>query len=112
MIYISNAFSLQMVPEDCSLDVSGVELHDLKCIVKDNPYVHSIIGHADTANVVSKMLGAKLPANRESIMLMPDDILFVAQVVGGRLPEGATTLPEGVKIVFRRVLVDGREYIN
>lgn len=31
------------------------------------------------------------------------DTLYVGQVVGGRLPEGATTLPDGFEIKFIRV---------
>ena len=66
----------------------------------------SVIGHVDTANVLSDILGRDVPYNRVSIQLQPGDVLYVAQVVGGRLPEGATTLPEGFKMKFLRVVVE------
>ena len=63
----------------------------------------SAIGHADTAAVVSDLLHVALPANRVSLTLQPGDSIIVAQVQGGRLLEGATTLPEGFEIKFLRV---------
>ena len=63
----------------------------------------SVIGHADTAAVVSDLLGRECAFNRTSVKLERGDVLFVAQVVGGRLPEGATTLPEGMALTFVKV---------
>lgn len=57
----------------------------------------SAIGHADTA----KVLG--LPCNRVTLKLTLGDILYVAQLQGGRLPEGTTTLPEGFYFKFYRI---------
>ena len=34
------------------------------------------------------------------------DIAFVAQLQGGRLPEGSTTLPEGFSFKFLKVIVE------
>ena len=47
----------------------------------------SVIGHKDTANV----LGVKM--NRINVTLRKGAVAYVAQLQGGRLPEGATTLP-------------------
>jgi len=60
----------------------------------------SAIGHADTAKIVSNILGVEVAMNRISVSLTSETELFIAQVVGGRLPEGCTTLPEGVSIKF------------
>ena len=65
----------------------------------------SVIGHADTAAVVSNLLGKEAPCHRASIHLDAGDILYVAQVTGGRLPEGATTLPEGFSLSWLKVTV-------
>lgn len=65
--------------------------------------VQSAIGHADTAAVVGGLLGRDLEMARVNVALKSGDTLYVAQVVGGRLPEGATTLPDGVSIKFLRV---------
>lgn len=92
MIYLGNAFSLQMCKEfPVSIHVEKVNAIPENCI--------SVIGHQDLANV----LGVSM--NRESIKLDSGDELFVAQVMGGRLPEGSTTLPEGVTIELLQVTV-------
>lgn len=58
----------------------------------------SVIGHPDTAAVISDRLGRDLPANRAGIRLREGDLLIVAQFTDRKgnpylLPEGATTLP-------------------
>ena len=98
-VYLGNAFSLQMVADNaiiCKVEVSPEQ-------VPVN--AESIIGHKDTAAVVSTILGREVPCNRESVMLSDEDVLYVAQVVGGRLPEGATTIPDGMEIRFYRITV-------
>lgn len=98
-MYLGNAFSLQMVADNaiiCKVEVSPEQ-------VPVN--AESIIGHKDTAAVVSTILGREVPCNRESVMLTDNDVLYVAQVVGGRLPEGATTIPSGMEIKFYRITV-------
>lgn len=60
----------------------------------------SAIGHQDTANV----LGVKV--NRINVHLCKGDIAYVAQLTGGRLPEGSTTLPEGYRFKFIKVTVN------
>ena len=62
--------------------------------------LQSAIGHADTAAVVSALLGIELPSNRVNVQLGPKDRVVVAQLMGGRLPEGSTTLPENMQIKF------------
>ncbi len=98
-VYLGNAFSLQMVADNaiiCKVEVSPEQ-------VPVN--AESIIGHKDTAAVVSTILGREVSCNRESVMLTDNDVLYVAQVVGGRLPEGATTIPDGMEIKFYRITV-------
>jgi len=65
----------------------------------------SAIGHADTAAVVGSLLGLEVVMNRINVSLTAETELYVAQVVGGRLPEGCTTLPEGVAIKFVRATI-------
>ncbi len=67
--------------------------------------VISAIGHSDTAAVVSSLIGRPVECNRISVALDVDDVAYVAQVVGGRLPEGATTLPDGITIKFFKVYI-------
>lgn len=98
-VFIGNAFSLQMVADNaiiCKVEVAPKEIPEGAV---------SIIGHADTATVVGSILGRDIPHNRASVMLSDEDVLYVAQVVGGRLPEGATTIPDGMEIKFYRITV-------
>jgi hypothetical protein len=94
MIYIANAFSLGMVPRDM---LARVRIE--ACDAPDVGLCTSCVGHADTA----VMLG--VPMQRVSIVLAPGDVLYVAQLQGGRLPEGCTTLPEGVRFDFIKVQI-------
>ena len=90
--YIGNAFSLQMLTSfNASVNVQKVEGFPADAV--------SVVGHQDTANVLG------VAFNRVSVKLNQGDVLYVAQVVGGRLPEGATTLPEGFRMEFLKVEV-------
>ena len=60
--------------------------------------VVSVIGHADTAATFSTVLDRQLAVNRTSIKLAEGERLLVGQYIGPRLPEGATSLPEGATI--------------
>lgn len=109
MLYISNAFSLQMLPEwavtpgeHAGVSINVVPVEDPRALIEQllchGQEPHSIIGHADTAAVAASILGRDVPMNRESVTLSTDDDLLVMQVTGGRLPEGATSLPEGFTV--------------
>ena len=91
MKYIANAFSLGMVPRELLPLVSfaPVEAPEADCT--------SIVGHADTAAI----LGVAM--NRQSVTLAAGDVVFVAQLQGARLPEGATMLPPGSSFAWVRV---------
>lgn len=92
MIYLGNAFSLQMCKEfPANISVEKVDAIPSDC--------KSVIGHQDLANILG------VPMNRQSIQLEKNDVLIVAQVMGGRLPEGSTTLPEGTSIELLQVTV-------
>ena len=101
-IFLGNAFSLQMLDVTVANTVNIVRVAIGEIAGSD--FV-SVIGHADTANVVSNILKRDVPANRTSVRLEKGDVLYVAQVTGGRLPEGATTLPEGFSLAFLKVTI-------
>lgn len=91
-MYVGNAFSLGMVPREL--------LAQVRLTPCDPPYlvgVESCVGHADTAAVLN------VPMRRVSVTLQSGDVLYVAQLRGGRLPEGTTTLPEGFGFDWVRV---------
>jgi hypothetical protein len=60
----------------------------------------SAVGHADTAAVYSQHLGVEIPVNRVDARFIPGiaETMLIGQFFGPRLPEGATTLPEGAEI--------------
>jgi len=98
---IFNAFSINMLPGDSEVLFERISLWE---IGKKN--LESYIGHQDTANVISGILGIEpLPMNRQSITLEREETCIIAQYAGSRLPEGATTLPEGAKITFWKVTI-------
>lgn len=90
--FLLNAFSLQMVsfPAD-------IHCEEVNALPKG---LESAIGHQDTANVLG------VPMNRINVHLSKGDVAYVAQLVGGRLPEGATTLPDGFSFKFIKVTVN------
>ena len=99
--FLTNAFSIQMLQKGGLVRFDEIAPEDIPADVV------SAIGHADTAAVLSDLLGFPVPINRAFVTLDENTELYVAQLVGGRLPEGATTLPEGFSFKFYRVTVQG-----
>jgi len=99
--YLVNAFSIQMLQKGGLVRFDEIAPEDIPADVV------SAIGHADTAAVLTNMLGFEVPMNRVFVTLDENTELYVAQLVGGRLPEGATTLPEGFSFKFYRVTLQG-----
>lgn len=87
-----NAFSLQMVDTPCIVRFEEVTSLPLG--------LTSAIGHQDTANVLG------VPMNRINVHLDKGDVAYIAQLQGGRLPEGSTTLPEGFTFKFIKATVE------
>lgn len=104
-IVLVNAFSLNMLPSEfCTIEISS-EFQGLKSL--EGKEIINAIGHKETANIVSDIAakdGILLPeASRQTIKLDGNERVLVAQYIGPRLPEGAMSLPEGAKLVFRWV---------
>ena len=117
MKYLSNSFSLGMLPEGASPVVVSLTTDQVRDAVvnfsetsrRDYPAVlaaKSIVGHADIAKIIGNMLNVNVPVNRETVSLCCGDILYVAQYVGQRLPEGCTTLPDGATFKWVKVIVE------
>lgn len=104
-IYLSNAFSLSMIAHlgHCDLDVTTNICNYQEMVESLEPI--SIVGHQDTANLFSNILGVDVPMNRVSITLNKGDALIVGQYSGVRLPEGTSVLPEGASITWICVCV-------
>ena len=89
--FLLNAFSLQMVDVPCSVTFEEVNHLPLG--------LTSAIGHQDTANVLG------VPMNRINVHLKKGDTAYIAQLQGGRLPEGSTTLPEGFSFKYIKATI-------
>lgn len=100
MTVIGNAISLNMITENCNITLNKITKEKAIEIATTTPTT-SIVGHSDTANVMSKILGVPVQANRISwSWANDDDVLLVGQLTGPRLPEGATELPEGAVLTW------------
>lgn len=100
--YLGNAFSLGMM--DCvglgsrvNVEIRHLTLAEVVWILGQGEWT-SCVGHQDTANLFSELLGVPVAMNRISTSLAIGDSLIVGQYNGPRLPEGATSLPEGATI--------------
>ena len=95
-MYLLNAFSANMLAE-FPVSVHFVEI-SADVMVELAQGSVSAVGHADTAALFSTILGVEVPCNRVSVTLEPGQNALLGQYSGPRLPEGATTLPEGASI--------------
>lgn len=102
-VYIVNAFPAGVVPPQGAL-VRWFPVEPAVVAEYADEGAVSAIGHEDTARLVSFLIGRNVPAQRITIpQLNVGDVLLVAAYRGPRLPEGATTLPEGAEVVFFEV---------
>lgn len=94
-----NAFSPNMLPEGFSgrLNFELISLDEARELA---PQVASAVGHADTATLFSAILDTPVEVFRMNVELMPNMWLLLGQYRGPRLPEGATSLPEGASIAW------------
>ena len=107
-IIIANAFSLNMLPLEVGiteLQIRPTSPDVIRQEIAEASSFTSIVGHADTAAVFSDILGLDVPCNRATFQLEEGDALFVGQYKGPRLPEGATSLPEGAKVEWAMVTI-------
>lgn len=98
--YLANAFSLNML----NIGADGMRVNIQPVPPAEIPAeAVSIVGHTDMAAILSSILNRSVEVNRESALLQKEDVLFVAQYHGSRLPVGATELPQGARIEFYRI---------
>jgi hypothetical protein len=112
---IGNSFSAGMIPlpakvefEEIGASAIRASLAGCGSLLGEPITLESVIGHVDTAIIVSGLLGVALPMNRKSVKLDYGESMIIAQYYGPRLPEGATKLPDGAEIRFIMVEVSGR----
>ena len=85
-VYIANAFSLNMLEKfPAEIYAKEVSMREVLEAVKDGAI--SAIGHKETADFLTNVLGIEITTNRIQIKLGKEDKVFVI-VIGERLPEG------------------------
>ena len=104
---ISNTFSLQMIGGSADIGVENCTFEDVRLSLAANEF-EFIVDNPDMAAIVANQIG-KTPEEvfkRKKIALIAGDIMYVPLVIGGTLPEGSTTLPKGLSLVWKRVKVN------
>jgi len=99
--YLSNAFSLSMLPLNGSITIKVEEISPQQ-VPTDTI---SVVGHQDIAQILSNILKREVSYNRVTTKLKPTDVVYVAQYMGPRLPEGTKELPPGAEIQFLKVTI-------
>jgi hypothetical protein len=105
-LVIANAFSINMFLHTKSWNLMFVPLdeHEARSLVREwDGSIKSIVGHADTAKIMSGLLKTTVECNRVSYGYNPHDELLIGQYSGPRLPEGTSVLPEGATIKWWHV---------
>ena len=94
---VTNAFSINMLNDGSDLRFSRITAQSAAELLTLEPW-RSCVGHADTASVMSSVLGTEIPANRVTVNFDGTEKMLVGQYKGPRLHEGATELPQGAHI--------------
>ena len=108
MIYIGNAFSLQMLKQNCKMAITSADINEVRQEIANNEFT-SCIGHENLACVAGQALGGLSVDrlfHRIDICLLPGDTLYVCQLIGGRLKKDCTKLPKDVKFVWKKVIIE------
>ena len=111
MIYLCNAFSVNMLPgmwvgEGYDVRIERISAKETGRILRDEEWV-SVFGHEYSAYHLSRYLQIRVPVSRDSFKLTPDDILLAAVVESRRLWEqGRRGCPE---FKFYRVYITERK---
>lgn len=95
MIYLANAFSINMVEDGGIIEIKKIDLEQAKEILSNNSFI-SAIGHQSTADILKTLLDLDISMNRIAIKLQTDDTLIVFQV-NQRLNEGAVLSKEEIE---------------
>jgi hypothetical protein len=97
-LYIANAFSLNMLPDNAvnNLAIVNISKSDVDSLIRvPGQQIINAIGHPTTDVIIRNMLTGLPIGERLNVKINSGDSLIVAQYSGPRLPEGAVALPEG-----------------
>jgi len=91
--YLANAFSLGMLPSEPLVTLTVEEISVERTKEELSKGFTSVIGHPDTAKLLTELLDVNVPANRIAIKLNHGDSVIVFQLLT-RLPEGKVLTKE------------------
>jgi len=85
-LYVGNAFSVSMLSGDTIVEFKRISLEKARELVRNREFI-SFVGHPSTAEVMTKLLGVEVSANRVPVELdLGDEVLVMS--LNQRLPEG------------------------
>lgn len=90
---ICNDFSLDMLSENCTINIEKISSEKFNEIVDNNKYL-TRIGNKNIADVLG------LEFNKGNISLDNDTRLIVAKLTGGELSKNTTELPKNLEFEF------------
>ena len=109
MRYLGDTFNVQMVDgldpfpiptvRFIKVNLNEVKLHHKRGFV-------SSIDNAELAAVVSNMIKLPVPVNKCDVKLNNHSELIMVNLLGGTLPKGCTSLPEGFEIEWYLIASD------
>jgi hypothetical protein len=104
MLYISNAFSINMLGQQLpqqglTVRVRPIDLGDVQGLLMIQNW-ESAVGHESTARVITLLTGVEIPVNRVAITLSPGDSVIVFQLKI-RLEEGRILSEEEVQALLK-----------
>ena len=88
MIYLTNAFSVHMIPrthvgDEKNLHFRRISSYEAGAILRSGAF-RSFYGHGESAYHLSRYLHIDIPVSRGYIELKPEDVLIIAAVTGKR----------------------------
>lgn len=113
MIYLTNAFSVHMIPrlqvgEERRLIYRRISSYEAGYILRSGAF-RSFYGHGESAYHLAKYLKIDIPVSRGYIELKPEDVLIIAAVTGKRKWE-AGEKPYPGWIFYEVTSEDGRSF--
>jgi uncharacterized protein YbcI len=100
MLYLSNAFSLNMLSSNATLKVSEVADEKVKELLSSDEFT-SAVGHQSTADIMKDLIGVEVPANRVAIKLQKGDAILIFQLLV-RIEEGKILSKEELQKLPRK----------
>lgn len=100
-----SSFSFSMITEyPVNIKAEELSVGEVKDLIEKN-FIEFKIGHPSFANVLSQLLGVKVEAEREKILLGKNEKAIIAQLYGAqRFPEGKVLSEDEIKLLDIRFI--------